>query len=84
MIKSSNIFGSQTLNSASNLETEGDKKETTNAKNNSTELLSKKIEDLTYEIQTKYISKIEGDYNTVVGLPVQKLYQIICLIFEII
>lgn len=33
-----------------------------------------------YAIQgefSKYIYKIDGDYNTVVGLPVQKLYQII-------
>ncbi len=33
-----------------------------------------------YAIQgefSKYVTKIEGDYNTIVGLPVQKLYQII-------
>lgn len=33
-----------------------------------------------YAIQgkfSKFIIKIDGDYNTVVGLPVQKLYQMI-------
>lgn len=33
-----------------------------------------------YAIQgefSKFVIKIDGDYNTVVGLPVQKLYQII-------
>ena len=33
-----------------------------------------------YAIQgkfSKFVTKINGDYNTVVGLPVQKLYQII-------
>ena len=39
-----------------------------------------------YAIQgqfSKFITKIDGNYNTVVGLPVQKLYQIIKKYIEV-